>query len=152
MRKESTNLLRPEARHQARCRILHPVAQAKGQRQPDAIIIANRATDNVSAVAPIKRAVNHFEAHLGISLASPREVHLDSLRRQPHRDTKLVPAFGCESTPLQGGLAQSMSSQKGCSGINSTKLEEEADEGARRNRNRRIRLLDPHLQLQKRAG
>src|SRR6266516_7703699 len=80
------------------------IAQTKGQRQPDAIAtIANRATDNVGARAPIKSAVNHFEAHLGISLASTGKFRLDSLRRQPHRDTELVPAFGCESARFRVG-------------------------------------------------
>src|ERR1700730_14224642 len=80
------------------------IAQTKGQRQPDTIAtIANRATEKVGAVAPIKSAVDHFEAHLGISLASAGKLRLDSLRRQPHRDTQLVPAFGCESARFRVG-------------------------------------------------
>src|SRR5260370_15465335 len=74
------------------------MAQTKGQSQPDIVAtIANRATDKVRAAAPIKSAVNHFEAQLANSLASIRKFCLDSLRRHAHRDTQLVPAFGCES-------------------------------------------------------
>src|SRR5438874_477323 len=76
------------------------MAQTKGQRQPNATAsIANRATDKVGAAAPIKSAVNHFEAHLGTSPSSTRKFHLDSLRH--HVAVKMKPLRGIRVASLQ---------------------------------------------------